>query len=220
MKQRSEHLTLTLHWRAEGVEHVSTIVCEDGTPAHLIPLLRDGCRLPAHDAGGQPLRYNLHLGAAGGPQLRRDEPGSLQGLRSGDHIWLMQPDEAAGPRCALALPDGDELLLPRFGVAITRPWLLQVLALLNPAAYRRELELLERRASAYRYVSSRPHCSIMPDGRGGWSVSSDRTDLTTLLNGLQLEPRASASLQHGDRIQLGDAGPALRALLLSEAASC
>jgi hypothetical protein len=216
MKLRSESLTVTLHWFAGEAEHVSTVVCEDGAPAQLIPLLLAGCGLPHADGGGRPLRYALHLGAPTGPQLRDSEPASRQGLRSGGHLWLTEQGRAWAPRCALALPGGDEFLVPQPGLALSRGWLLQMLALLNPAAHRSELELLERRASSYRYVSSRPHCAIGPDRRGGWAVGSDRADVATRLNDAHLAPGAPATLRGGDRLTLGDEGPTLKVMLLGE----
>lgn len=217
MKPRSERLTVTLHWLTGDAEQVSTVVCEDGAPSQLIPPLLAGSGLPLIDGGGRPLRYALHLGAATGPQLRDSEVASRQGLRSGAHLWLVELGRASASRCLLALPDGSEFLAPQPGLTLSRGWLLQMLALLNPAAHRRELELLERRASAYRYVSSRPHCAIRPDGRGGWVVSSDRADLLTRLNDACLAPGAPAALRDGDRLTLGDEGPTLRARLLAAA---
>lgn len=217
MKPRSERLTVTLHWFSGEVEQVSTVVCEDGAPAQLIPPLLAGCGLPHTDGSGHPLRYALHLGAVTGPQLRDSEVATRQGLRSGGHLWLVELGRARATRCVLALPDGSEFLTPQAGLTLSRGWLLQMLALLNPAAHRRELELLERRASAYRYVSSRPHCAIRPDGRGGWTVSSDRVDLLTRLNSASLAPGAPATLRDGDRLTLGDEGPTLKVRLLAEA---
>ncbi len=217
MKLRSESLTITLHWFAGETERVSTVVCEDGAPAQLIPLLLNGCGLPLADASGRPLRYALRLGAPTGPQLRDSERASHQGLRSGGHLWLTEQGQVRALRCALTLPDGSELLVPQPGLILSRGWLLQALALLNPAAYRRELELLERRVSAYRYVSSRPHCAIQPAGHG-WAVSSDRADVVTRLNERPLTPGAAAALSANDLLTLGDEGPALRVLLLGRAA--
>jgi hypothetical protein len=219
MQLRSESLTVTLHWFAGEAEQVSTVVCEDGAPAQLIPLLLAGCGLPLADGSGRPLRYALHLGAPAGPQLRDSEPAGRQGLRSGGHLWLTAQGRARASRCALALPGGGEFLAPQTGLILSRGWLLQMLALLNPAAHRREVELLERRASSYRYVSSRPHCAIGPDGRGGWAVGSDRADVVTRLNDARLAPGAPATLRDGDRLTLGDEGPALRVSLLGEAPS-
>jgi len=216
MKQRTESLTVTLHWLAESGEQTSNIVCEDSPPAQLIPLLLSGCGLPLADASGRTHRYALRLGGAAGRPLRHSEPASAQGVRSGIHLWLSECGPEGARRCLLALPDGSELLLPRAGATLTRAWLLQALALLNPEGHARELALLERRDSRYRYVSNRPHCSARPNARGGWSVSTGRSDVATLLNGKRLLLGALEPLGDGDRLTLGDDGLELAVALLGE----
>lgn len=209
MRPRTETITVTLHWRGVGGDQSANIVCEDSTPAALLPLLLKGCGLPVD--GARP--YALRGGSPAAPPLRPDEPVGAQGLRSGDHLWLTAGG-AAPPRCVLALPDGSELLIPRAGAALTRAWLLQALALLNPQAHAQEQAHLARRASPYRYVSSRPHCTIGPAATAGLLVATDRDDVVTLLGGAPLRPGAPAQLRDGDRLTLGDGGLPLTVAIL------
>lgn len=209
MALRAESLTVTLHWLAGGREHASTVVCEDVAPAELIPILLAGCGLPNGDDGGPARPYALRLGSAEGRALRRDEPVGAQGARSGGHLWLTDGGAAARRRCLLELADGSEVTLPPRGVQLSRGWLLQLMALLNPAAYARELELLERRESPIAYVSKGGHCTVAPGPGRSWRVVTARADVVTLLNGARLFPEAPEPLGDGDRITLGAYGPTL-----------
>jgi len=65
-------------------------------------------------------------------------------------------------------------------------------------------------------VSNRPHCSARPNARGGWSVSTGRSDVATLLNGKRLLLGALEPLGDGDRLTLGDDGLELAVALLGE----
>lgn len=209
MEPRQESLTLTLHWLADGRERTNTVVCEDSPPTQLLPLLLAGAGLSAHAAGGQVRQFGLRLGAADGRPLRAEAPVSVQGVRSGGHLWLTDRGPSARRRCMLTLPDGSEVVLPPRGVALSRAWLLQLLALLNPEARLRELELLGRRESCFSYVSKRPHCTLAPCPGSGWSVVTARADVATLLNGARLFPEAPEPLGDGDRLTLGAYGPTL-----------
>lgn len=216
MRQRQEMLTVTLHWLAGGAEQTTTIVCEDSPPAQLIPLLLDGCGLPARDEGGRPLSYTLRLLSPAGRPLRPAENAGGQGVRSGSHLWLTEHSLAASRRCLLLLPDGSELVLPTRGAALARAWLLQALALLNPEAHSRELALLEQRKSIYRYVSNRIHCRIDVAEHAAWTVMTDRTDVATLVNGVRLVPGLPRTLHDGDGLTLGEGGPSLGITLIGE----
>lgn len=213
MKQHQETFAVTLHWLRDGAEQSATILCEDGPPAQLLPLLLRGCGLPLADAAGTAQIYSLRLGAAAGRRLLPDEPVSRQGVRSGSHLWLAERGAASLQRCLLGLPDGSELLVPRSGVALQRAWLLQALALLNPAAHSQELARIERRASPYRCVSSRTHCTLAPTA-GGVVARTDRSDVVTLLNGVPLRPGDAAELRTDDLLVLGEGGLPLTITLL------
>jgi hypothetical protein len=215
MRQRQETVTVTLHWLAGGAEQAANIVCEDGPPAELIPLLLRGCGLPSADRDGRPRPYLLRLDSADGRALHPSDPVGRQGVRSGARLWLVEGGVRAPLRCVLRLPDGSELLVPRQGVSLTRAWLLQALALLNPEGHRLELARVERRESAYRAVSNRPHCALAPLA-GGFAVRTDRQDVLTLLNGARLATGAPAQLQGGDRLTLGENGLTLAVALLGE----
>lgn len=208
MHSRQESLTITLHWLAEGGEQTTTVVCEDSPPDQLLPLLLSGCGLRQHDPGPSPA-YTLRLGSFDGHPLCHSEPVSIHGVRSGSHLWLSDLALTSRRRCLLGLPDGSEAALPQRGAEITRPWLLQIMALLHPEAYREELERLSRRESPYRYVSKRTHCTVAPAPGAGWSVTTDRVDVATLLNGARLYPGAPEPLHGGDRLTIGDLGPTL-----------
>lgn len=205
MKQRPEMLTITLHWQDKGGEQAATVVCEDGPPAQLIPLLMRGCGLCDDAAAGERRDFSLLAGGLGGQLLFPDKPVSAQGVSSGAHLWLVTGRRAAQPRWLLGLPDGSELLLPSGGVELRRDWLLQALALLNPELYLQELIRLQRRESLYRYVSSRPHCRIAL-GVSRASVSTERNDVATFLNGVALRAGASSVLRNGDLLTLGAGG--------------
>jgi hypothetical protein len=215
MNERRETITLTLHWLAEGRELAANVVCEDGPPAVLLPLLLRGCGLPAADVAGRARPYALRPGSPTSRPLRPDEAVGRQGVRSGAHLWLTEGSAPGQRRCVLTLPDGSELLLPRAGAELTRGWLLQALALLNPEAHRQELARLERRESSFRYASSRPHCAIAP-APGGFTLSTARADVLTLLNGATLSPHAPAALRDGDTLTLGEGGLPLGIALLGE----
>lgn len=208
-EERAESLTITLHWFAEGQGHASTVVCEDSAPSSLIPLLLAGCGLGAADERGRARPYALRLGAADGRPLRPDTPVGRQGLRSGGHLWLTASGLAARRRCLLTTLDGSEAVLPPRRVEITRGWLLQLIAMQNPAAHLAELERLERRESPYAYVSRRAHCSFEPSHGAAWSVCAGRADVATLRNGARLFPEAPERLDDGDRLTLGAYGPTL-----------
>ncbi len=206
MSDGHESLTVTLHWLAGGREQSTTVVCEDSAPARLLPLLLAGCGLDA--PGGVARPYTLRLGSADGRPLRHDGPISALGVRSGSHLWLSDRGAPTRPRCTLGLPDGSAATLPPRGLDLTRGWLLDLLALLNPEAFLRELELLERRESPYAYISKAPHCALRP-GRDGWTVATARTEAVTLLNGARLFPEAAEPLADGDRLTIGAYGPTL-----------
>lgn len=216
MRQRQDMLTVTLHWLVGGAEQTTTIVCEDSPPAQLIPLLVHGCGLPAQDEQGRLIPYTLRLAAPAGRPLHPAEIASMQGVRSGSHLWLTERDLTTPQRCLLGLSDGSELALPHRGVVLTRGWLLQALALLNPEAHRRELVLLEQRTSRYRYVSNRPHCHIGVATDGAWAVTTERSDVATLLNGVPLAAGRPGLLQDGDHLTLGENGLCLPVTLISE----
>lgn len=213
MPPRQESLTVTLHWTSASGEQATNIVCEDGAPEELIPLLLAGCGLPARDAEGRARLYGLKLGAATGPKLWPGRSMVAQGMRSGGHLWLAELNASPRP-CLITLPDNSQLALPRRPLALTRTWLLQAMALLNPEAHQRELERLEQRLSAYRFVSKRPHCTLGPDGRAAWTVSTNRDDVITLLNGAPLGYSKPVALRNGDQLTLGDDGPTLVVTLL------
>ncbi|GAB4442060.1 MAG: hypothetical protein OHK0015_40130 [Chloroflexi bacterium OHK40] len=213
-QRRDNTLAVTLHWVHAGAECTATIVCEDGPPAQLIPLLLAGAGLP--EASSLERDYTLRLGTASGRRLSPEPSLSQQGVGSGGHLWLTPRSGTVGQRCLIGLPDGSELALPRRGAALTRAWLLQALALLNPEAHQHELALLERRASSFRFVSNRPHCTILPDSRGTWIVHTDRPDLLTLLNGVELAANTPHPLSHNDELILGDGGLPLSITLFGE----
>ncbi|RRR70024.1 MAG: FHA domain-containing protein [Candidatus Viridilinea halotolerans] len=204
MTTRQDNLTVTLHWLHAGQEQTTTVVCEDSPPAQLLPLLLAGCNLAAN----QP--YQLREGAADGRALREAIALSAQGIRSGCHLWLSDKVVERRVRCLISLPDGGDILAPTRGIALTRSWLLQLLALSNPTAHAREITLLEQRNSAFAYVSKRPHCTIRPNMDGAWIVASERNDIATLLNGVRLAPGVPAPIADGDRLTLGDGGLGLR----------
>jgi hypothetical protein len=206
MSTRQESLTVTLHWLSGGGEQTTTVICEDSPPARLLPLLLTGCGLES--VATRP--YQLREGAPDGRPLRASTPLSAQGVRSGGHLWLSDHIAVARLRCLIGLPTSDEALIPPTGLTLTRGWLLQLLALLSPAAHARELELLAQRRSAYAYVSKRPHCALAPHPQGGWAVTSERADVATLLNGVRLAPAAPTPLSDSDRLTLGDHGLCLR----------
>lgn len=209
MSHRPESLTITLHWSAEGREQAGTIVCEDVAPEQLIPLLLAGCGLPPADEGGRGRQYALRLGSAQGRPLRPGEPVSAQGARSGGHLWLTDRAAPTRRRCLVGLPDGSEAALPPRGVELSRGWLLQLMALMNPAAHLRELELLERRESPFAYVARGPHCALAPGAEARWRVVTARSDVATMLNGARLFPETPEPLGDGDRLTLGAYGPTL-----------
>jgi hypothetical protein len=210
MNTRQESLTVTLHWLVEGGEQTTTVVCEDSPPARLLPLLLSGCGLELIET--RP--YQLREGAPDGRPLRASVPLSIQGVRSGGHLWLSDYVAATRLRCLVGLPSSDEMLIPPGGLTLTRGWLLQILALLNPAAHARELALLAQRRSAYAYVSKRPHCALAPPSQGGWAVTSERTDVATLLNDVRLAPDSATPLSDGDSLTLGEHGLPLRIRLI------
>ncbi len=191
-------------------------MCEDSPPETLLPLLIDGCALPAQNERGAPIAYTLRLASPAGRLLRPGENASAQGVRSGSHLWLTERSPTAPRRCLLGLPDGSEVALPPRGATLSRAWLLQALALLNPETYHRELTLLEQRQSTYRYVSNRPHCRIAPGETGPWSVSTERADVATLLNGMRITPGAPESLRDGDILTLGEEGLSLSITLIGD----
>lgn len=209
MGDRLETLTVTLHWVSDGREQANTVVCEDSAPAHILPLLAAGCGLSTPAAAGRGRLYTLRLGAADGLPLRDDQPLSAHGVRSGSHLWLSTYDGGGPHRCLLGLPDGSTAALPQHGVKLTRAWLLELMALLNPAAHLRELELLERRESPYGYVSRQTHCTLGPGPDASWAITTARADVATLLNGERLFPEAAAPLGDGDRLTIGAYGPTL-----------
>lgn len=215
MKQRAETITVTLHWLGKDGEQSANILCEDSPPAQLIPLLLAGCGL-APAGQGDAERFLLRLGGANGRALLHSERASTQGVRNGMHLWLAEHSRHAARRCILVLPGEGELLLPAAGATLTRAWLLQALALLDPERHLREVGLLERRESPYRYVSNRPHCRVAPVAAGGWAVSTDRADVATLRNGLRLSPALSVPLCSGDRLTLGEGGLGLGVVLLRD----
>lgn len=215
-RQQQEMLTVTLHWLIGDREQTTTIVCEDSPPETLLPLLIDGCGLPVRDERGDPIAYTLRLASPAGRLLRPAERASAQGVRSGSHLWLTERSLATPRRCLLGLPDGSEVALPPRGATLSRAWLLQALALLNPDTYHRELALLEQRRSAYRYVSNRPHCLIAPTETGPWSVSTERADVATLLNAMRLAPGAPEPLRDGDILTLGEEGLSLSITLIGD----
>ncbi|PDW03433.1 FHA domain-containing protein [Candidatus Viridilinea mediisalina] len=209
MSNRQDNLTVTLHWLNAGQEQTTTVMCEDSPPAQLMPLLLAGCGLATNSEA-----YQLREGAADGRALRAGIALSAQGIRSGSHLWLSDQGSTRTIRCLISLPEGGELLAPSKGITLTRGWLLQLLALANPAGHSRELARLEQRNSAFAYVSKRPHCAIRPTPQGGWVVISERNDVATLLNGIRLAPGIPANISDGDRLTLGDGGVGLRLGLL------
>jgi len=215
MKPRADTLTVTLHWFTPAGEQSANVVCEDSPPAQLIPLLLDGCGLAPFGQGGVD-RFVLRADAANGRALDESASASVQGVRNGMHLWLIEQSADTARRCILLLPGGSELLLPAAGATLTRAWLLQALALLDPERHLRELGLLERRASAFRFVSNRPHCRVAPASRGGWFASTERADVSTLHNGVALAPGAATPLRDGDRLTLGDDGLGLGVVLLRD----
>ena len=214
MRHRQENLTVTLHWLTEAGEQTTTVVCEDSPPAQLLPLLLTGCGLPLHDEAGQTRPYALREGSADGRLLHHGTPVSAHGVRSGSHLWLTERNVALRRRCLVGLPDGSEATLPQSGAELTRAWLLQLMALLHPAAHESELERLARRESPFGYVSKRPHCAVTPSPTGDWTVATTRADVATLLNGARLFPDAPEPLRDGDRLTLGDYGPTLTISML------
>lgn len=210
MQARRENLTVTLHWLVEGLEQTTTVVCEDSPPVQLIPLLAHGCGLPTHDRTGHMHRYQLRNSAIDGPVLPSKMPLSIHGIRSGTHLWLTEQALTRQIACLLSLPDRSTITLPQHRLALTRAWCFHVMALLNPGSYQAELARLAQRTSAYAYVSREAHCDIGPEACGGWSIATQRTDLTTFLNQERLPPATRVPLRDGDRIMPGDAGPTLR----------
>ncbi|MCX7791879.1 MAG: hypothetical protein N2378_14660, partial [Chloroflexaceae bacterium] len=86
-RQQQEMLTVTLHWLVGDTEQTTTIVCEDSPPETLLPLLIDGCGLPVRNEQGDPIAYPLRLVSPAGRLLRPAERASVQGVRSGSHLW-------------------------------------------------------------------------------------------------------------------------------------
>ncbi|NNJ12399.1 hypothetical protein EKD04_018895 [Chloroflexales bacterium ZM16-3] len=204
-------ITVTLHWQGSAGARSANIICEDGPPGELTPILAAGCGLPERDPTGAPISYALRLGAAGGRPLSPDRSLSAQGVSDGGHLWLGGPrGSPSGPRyCAISLPEGGAMLVPPSGIVLTRSWLLRALDLLQPESYARELRLLDAGRSDYRFVSKRPHCALAPSAPGVWQVITERGDVDTLLNGSPLPVGRPARLADGDALQLGDGGPSL-----------
>ncbi|HMQ30078.1 MAG TPA: hypothetical protein PKD53_05085 [Chloroflexaceae bacterium] len=214
MSSRRESLTVTLHWLVAGREQATTVVCEDSPPDSLLPLLLAGCGLSEIDGSGRARPYTLRLGAADGRPLRRGAPVGDQGVGCGSHLWVTERGAGGCRRCLLGLPDGSEVALGPRPLALTRGWLLGLMALLNPTAHQRELELLERRESPYAYVSKTAHCALAPGPQGTWTIATARVDVATLLNGARLFPEAPESLGDGDRLTIGAYGPTLTVSIL------
>jgi hypothetical protein len=208
--------TITLHWHDVAGPRQANVVCEDGSPQALLPLLVAGCGLPTHAADGYALRYLLRTDRPGRPALNPARLLSEQRILDGARLWLAVADQAtmAGSpeptRCLLALPEGrGEVVVPSAGLILDRGWLLRALELLDPSAYARETELLSRRRSPLIYVSGRPHCRIGHGAAGGWFIQTERDDVVTRLNDAVLPVGAQRPLTDGDRLRLGDAGPLL-----------
>lgn len=205
-------LTVTLHWEHAGAARSGTVAFADSAPHELIPLLLEGCELPAN---GPP--YALYADPARRFPLAARDLLTAQGVCTGGQLWLAPAHgkRRALPRCLLGLPDGSAVAVGPRGVALTRAWLLELLRVLNPDEHSRQ-ELLGE-ASPYCYVSnSRAHCAVTYTAQTGWLLRSDRNDVCTSLNGRLLAAGVSAPLGDGDQILLGDDdGLALEVWLLS-----
>ncbi len=209
-------LTVTLHWQGDAGARSANVICEDGLPAVLIPILAAGCGLPERDPQGAPIGYTLRGGQAGGRPLSAGAPLSAQGVRDGGHLWLASPlaARATPRRCALAFPEGGAVLVAPAGLGLTRRWLLRALELLHPESYARELRLLDAGRSDYRFVSNRPHCTLASAAPGAWQITTDRDDVAVRHNGAILPAGRPAGLGDGDELQLGLGGPVLTIALL------
>ncbi len=210
VKNRGQ-LTITLHWSLDGKAQQDDVMCDDSAPRDLIPTLVRGCQLPTHDAHGVEVAYELRHEGATRPALSLADLLSIQGVRTGSHLWLVSSARRSrtdGPsRCLLRLPDGSELVVPERGQTLTREWLLHLLGHLHPEEYQREMALLARNASCYRFVSNRDHCTIQFHARGGyWTVLTTLEDIATLLNNELLRPGIPERLDDGMRLMLGRNG--------------
>src|SRR6476469_569081 len=125
MSLQADELTVTLHWFHGGQEVAAAAALSDSAPHDLVPVLVEGCELPTVDADGQQLSYELHPGAPERPPLQSTLVLSVQGVRTGQHLWLVpmavrEPGTARwlsrAPfqrrsgvlRCIIHLPDGTE----------------------------------------------------------------------------------------------------------------
>lgn len=175
-------MTVTLSWRDGDQLRTQQMACHDRAPQDLIPRLVERLGLPAVDVAGDTIFYRLRLDGEQGPALRPRELLSAQQVLDGRRLYLVS--ERANPeelskRCLLRLPDGTEIVCPPRAQGLTRRWLLKFVELHNPEQYQREVEQIVRGRSPYQYVSNSPHCTIVPAERGGWLVTTDRTDVTT-----------------------------------------
>jgi hypothetical protein len=222
MTAQPNELTVTLHWRIEGQELVGVASISDSAPHDLVPVLVEGCELPTSGQDGQPVDYELHLGAEQHPPLQPMISLGAQGVRTGHHLWLV-PAEATDNtgwmrwlsrtraratdqplRCIIRLPEGSEAVVSPRGQDLTRAWLLDVLKLHNPNDYAWEIKSEQ---SPYRFVSNRrAHCRISSSPEGYWVVTTGRADVETAVNGLPLMPAVETPLNDGDRLQLGGPG--------------
>ncbi|NJN15023.1 MAG: FHA domain-containing protein [Oscillochloris sp.] len=205
MHANQRSITVTLHWQLNGTNHQSTIVCDDSPPRTLIPILATACGLPE-------AQYRLRAGAANRPALRKDISISAQGINDGSQLWLTDadPPQPTQLRCLIELSNHAVFFAPPAGISLTRAWLLRVLELLDPPAYRREITQLEQRNSPYRFVSNQEHCALRADQSGGWIVTSSRSDLITRLNHQPLAANRPTLLPEHAMLQLGEQGPELQ----------
>ncbi|EFO81879.1 hypothetical protein OSCT_0276 [Oscillochloris trichoides DG-6] len=209
------NITITLHWQSQHGTRAANIVCEDSPPQTLIPILRAGCGLPSADPQGATIPYLLRVGNPSGPHLQNERPLSQQGISDGSHLWIgaLRASPSSPRHCGVVLGEGGALLLPPMGVALTRRWLLDALALFHPDAYAHEMRLFDAGRSDYRFVSKQPHCRISMIA-GVWQIHTERDDVATLHNNVPLIPQQPRPLSDGDTLQLGDAGPQVGVMLL------
>lgn len=213
-------LTITLHWQSATGAQQANVVCEDRPPQELLPLLVQGCQLPSHDPAGAPIPYGLRHGQTGQRMLHPQRPLSTQRISDGAHLWLFTHDPRAREqmalptvRCLLIWPAIDgELLVPSRGLELDRAWFLRTLELLNPQLFAQEAARLLQRQSALGYVSGRSHCRIEPTA-AGWSISTTRTDVLTLVNGVAVPSALPLPLTDGDTLRIGSGGPLLTVVI-------
>ncbi len=204
MTSSTAYIPVTLHWREQGQERAQDIECLDLPPQELLHTLVSLLHLPTTTTNGQPLSYELCLGAEQRAPLEPAALLSAQGVRVASHLWLVAIQaEQRRRRCLLTLPDGSEAVICNAAQTITRKWLLDVIQLRSAAAFEQEKERLAQRNSRFLTVSNNDHCVISVDEQT-WKVRCGRAGVHVKLNDRIVPPTAMVELRHGDRLKLGD----------------